>query len=64
LVLRVLVGIRRCEIWVAGAGKWRNPDTDLPPDFDLRRDVHYEAIRQPRTPRSSSTAFKADWTPH
>jgi hypothetical protein len=39
--------IRRREIWVAGAGRWRNPETDLPTDFDLNRDVHYAAIRQP-----------------
>lgn len=39
--------IRRREIWVVGAAKWRNPETDLPADFDLQRDVHYEAIRQP-----------------
>jgi TnpA family transposase len=40
--------IRRREIWVAGAGRWRNPETDLPADFDLQRDLHYQAIRQPR----------------
>ena len=39
--------IRRREIWVVGAGKWRNPETDLAHDFDLHRDVHYKAIRQP-----------------
>ncbi|TCO60754.1 Tn3 family transposase [Actinocrispum wychmicini] len=32
---------------MVGAGKWRNPETDLPQDFDLHRDVHYESIRQP-----------------
>lgn len=42
--------IRRREVWVAGAGKWRNPDADLPPDFDVNRDLHYEAIRQPLDP--------------
>jgi hypothetical protein len=40
--------IRRREIWVAGAAKWRDPDSDLPVDFDLQRDVHYQAIRQPQ----------------
>jgi TnpA family transposase len=42
--------IRRREIWVAGAGRWRDPETDLPMDFDLQRDVHYQAIRQPQDP--------------
>jgi TnpA family transposase len=45
--------LRRREIWVEGAGRWRNPDADLPHDFDLHRDVHYAAIRQPTDP----TAF-------
>ena len=40
--------IRRREIWVAGAAKWRDPDSDLPVDFDVQRDVHYQAIRQPQ----------------
>lgn len=39
--------IRRREIWVVGATRWRDPETDLPADFELNRDVHYAAIRQP-----------------
>jgi TnpA family transposase len=39
--------LRRREIWVAGAGKWRNPEADLPSDFALNRDAHYAALRQP-----------------
>ncbi len=39
----------RCkEIWVAGAHRFRNPDEDLPQDFDARRDEYYAAIEQPR----------------
>ncbi|MEI5100225.1 Tn3 family transposase [Streptomyces sp. PmtG] len=50
--LCVLVSLRdalrhRREIWVVGANRWRNPEDDLPPDFDDNRDVHYDAIRQP-----------------
>jgi len=38
----------RCkEIWVVGADKWRNPDEDLPADFDGRRVEHYAALRKP-----------------
>jgi TnpA family transposase len=40
--------LRRREIWVAGANRWRNPDDDLPTDFEENRDVHYAAIRVPR----------------
>jgi len=45
--------LRRREVGVVGAGRWRNPETDLPADFDLNRDVHYAAFRQPSDP----TAF-------
>ena len=48
--------LRRREIHVAGAQRWRNPDEDLPGDFDENRDVHYAAIRKPRDP----AAFIAD----
>jgi Tn3 transposase DDE domain-containing protein len=39
----------RCkEIWVAGAHRWRNPDEDLPQDFDKNRDGYYRLLCQPR----------------
>jgi hypothetical protein len=41
----------RCkEIWVAGAGRWRDPDEDLPKDFEARRTEHYENLRKPLDP--------------
>ena len=44
----------RCkEIWVVGADRWRNPDEDLPADFEARRAEHYAALRKPLDP----TAF-------
>jgi hypothetical protein len=38
------------EIWVLGARKWRNPDEDLPTDFNDRRAEHYAQLRQPLDP--------------
>ena len=39
----------RCkEIWVEGADRYRNPDEDLPADFENRRDEHYVALGLPR----------------
>ena len=39
----------RCkEVWVEGAARFRNPDEDLPQDFDARRDEYYQALAQPR----------------
>lgn len=40
--------LRRREVYVAGANRWRNPEDDLPADFEATRDVHYEALRKPR----------------
>jgi TnpA family transposase len=48
--------LRRREIWVAGASRWRDPEADLPADFEPHREVHYAAIKQPLDP----TAFVAD----
>jgi hypothetical protein len=43
--------LRRREIYVSGAHRWRNPDEDLPADFEHNRGVHYAAIRKPRDGR-------------
>src|SRR5579875_858897 len=42
--------IRRRAVWIIGANRWRDPETDLPADFEQLRDVHYEALRQPLDP--------------
>ena len=42
----------RCkEIWVIGAEKWRNPDLDLPADFESNRAENYAKLRKPLDPR-------------
>lgn len=48
--------VRRRQIDVEGAARWRNPEDDLPGDFEATRVVHYAEIRQPMNPR----AFIAD----
>src|SRR5260370_11467110 len=52
--LCVLVALRKAirsrEIWVEGGNVWRNPDLDLPGDFEENRDVHYQALSKPRDP--------------
>jgi hypothetical protein len=48
-VLQVLRDRLRCkEVWVVGADRYRNPDEDLPADFEARRPEYYEALQQPR----------------
>jgi hypothetical protein len=42
----------RCkEVWANGAHRFRNPDEDLPQDFDVRRDEYYSALARPRVAR-------------
>ena len=47
-VLEALRNQLRCrEIWVVGADRYRNPDEDLPADFEIRRKEYYEALKLP-----------------
>ena len=48
--------IRAREIWVEGADRYRNPDRDLPADFDERRETHYAGLGLQQDAR----AFVAD----
>lgn len=45
--------LRRREVYVDGGNRWRNPEDELPGDFEVSREVHYAALRQPTDP----TAF-------
>jgi hypothetical protein len=47
-VLQALREKLRCkEIWIVGAHRYRNPDEDLPADFDAQRAPYYEALKLP-----------------
>ena len=47
-VLQALRDKLRCkEIWVVGAYRYRNPDEDLPSDFEVNRELNYTALKQP-----------------
>ena len=35
------------EIWVVGANRYRNPDDDLPTDFETKRQIYYQALTLP-----------------
>ena len=53
----------RCkEIWVEGADRYRNPDEDLPADFDTRRDEHYAALGLPRDADAFIARVQTDMT--
>ena len=50
LLVSLRDALRRREVFVEGAGKWRDPEEDLPPDFDASREFHYEALAKPLDP--------------
>ncbi len=40
-------GLRCKEIWAVGASRYRNPDEDVPQDFEINRENYYAALAQP-----------------
>ncbi|NEQ53749.1 MAG: Tn3 family transposase, partial [Leptolyngbya sp. SIO3F4] len=47
-VLRTVREKLRCkELWVVGAKRYRNPDDDLPQDFEDKREQYYQDLQQP-----------------
>jgi hypothetical protein len=52
--------IRRREIFVQGSRRWRDPETDLPQDFEAHRETHYAAISQPLDPTAFIDQLRAD----
>ncbi|MGH3683881.1 MAG: Tn3 family transposase [Pseudonocardiaceae bacterium] len=51
----------RCkEIWVAGADRWRNPDEDLPTDFEDKRAENYAQLRKPVNPTTFTTELREE----
>ncbi|KLU63705.1 Tn3 transposase DDE domain protein [Desulfosporosinus acididurans] len=53
----------RCkEVWVKGADRYRNPDEDLPADFEIRREENYKALNQPMDAEAFINALKQAMT--
>jgi len=48
VLTRLREKVRCKEVWVKGAHRFRNPDEDLPQDFDVRREEYYATLGQPR----------------
>ncbi|MFO0949702.1 MAG: Tn3 family transposase [Isosphaeraceae bacterium] len=47
-VLDALRDKLRCkEVWVVGANRYRNPDDDVPADFEAQRTPYYQALNLP-----------------
>jgi hypothetical protein len=51
----------RCkEIWVVGAHEWRNPDEDLPTDFETHRVEHYDKLHKPLDPAAFTAQLREE----
>lgn len=60
-VLEALRDKLRCkEIWVVGANRYRNPDADLPGDFEEQRTRYYQALNLPLEADHFVTALQTE----
>jgi hypothetical protein len=60
-VLSALREKLRCkEIWVPGADRYRNPDDDLPGDFEQNRDAYHAALGLPLDPNDTIARLQAE----
>jgi TnpA family transposase len=62
-VLQALRERLRCkEIWVKGADRYRNPDEDVPADFDTQRSAHYAALQLSQDANAFVAQVRQDMT--
>ncbi|MEV2226813.1 hypothetical protein AB0E01_44320 [Nocardia vinacea] len=52
--------MRYRENWSIGAEKWRNPDDDLPSDFEANRVENHPDLRKPIDPRRFTAELAAE----
>ncbi len=52
--------IRSKEIWVVGADRYRNPDDDLPKDFEVRRAAYYSDLNLTPDARTFTSAIRSE----
>ena len=58
-VLQALRERLRCkEIWVVGANRYRNPELDLPTDFEQHREAYYQALNLPQNAEEFIASLK------
>lgn len=62
-VLRTVREKLRCkELWVVGAKRYRNPDEDLPQDFEVKRERYYQDLQQPLDSAPFITQLQTEMT--
>jgi len=64
-VLKALREQLRCrEIWVVGSRRYRDPEDDLPQDFEERKSVYYEDLGIPLDAKAFTTSLREELTQH
>lgn len=64
-VLKALREQLRCrEIWVVGSRRYRDPEEDLPHDFEERKASYYEDLGIPLDPKTFTASLRAELTLH
>jgi len=62
-VLKALRERLRCrEIWVVGSRRYRDPEEDLPQDFEDRKAAYYEDLGVPLDPKAFTAALREEMT--
>jgi TnpA family transposase len=52
--------VRSKEVWVVGARRFRNPDEDLPTDFEVERANYYLALHKPEDPAEFIAGLRSE----
>ena len=64
-VLNALRAGLRCKaIWILGAYRYRDPDQDLPQDFEDRRSYYFAELDQPEDPTEFTSRLRAQTQPN
>ena len=63
-VLTLRERLRSREIWVTGAERFKNPDDDIPDDFDTERKSYYEELGLSEDAKDFTNGIKAELEDH
>src|ERR1039457_5370338 len=64
-VLKTLREQLRCrEIWVVGSRRYRNPEEDLPQDFEKRKDHYFAELDVPMNAKTFTASLREELTGH
>lgn len=59
-VLTLREKLRSREVWVAGAERYKNPDDDIPDDFEDEREAYYEELGLSEDAQAFTSGIKAE----